>query len=290
MKEKKPLIAYLMSLLLFGSNGIVASYIALNSYEIVWTRTLIASLLMGFIFLLTRQKVRAFDNKVHFLFMLISGVAMGTSWMFLFEAYQQVGVSLATLAYYCGPVMVMALSPLMFREKMTWTKVAGLLAVMAGMVLVNRQALSEGKTVWGIVCGVLSAVTYALMVIFNKKASSITGLENVMWQLVTGFVTVTAFVGLKQGFAIHIPPDSVAPILILGLVNTGIGCYLYFTSIGKLPVQTVAICSYLDPFFAVLFSAVFLGETMSLIQGIGAVLILGGAAFGELFVIRKPVE
>jgi hypothetical protein len=44
---------------------------------------------------------------------------MGTSWMFLYEAYAQVGVSIATLAYYCGPVIVMVLSPILFRKKMT---------------------------------------------------------------------------------------------------------------------------------------------------------------------------
>ncbi|WP_264806901.1 hypothetical protein [Cytobacillus sp. NCCP-133] len=29
-------------------------------------------------------------------------MAMGTSWMFLYEAYAQIGVSIASIAYYCG--------------------------------------------------------------------------------------------------------------------------------------------------------------------------------------------
>jgi len=209
-------------------------------------------------------------------------VAMGTSWMFLYEAYAQIGVSIATLAYYCGPVIVMVLSPILFREKATSAKVLGFLAVLLGMVFVNGQALSEGQTAWGLFCGVMSAVMYAFMVIFNKKALSITGRENAMWQLITSFITVAIFLGLKQGWAIDIEPGNLLPILFLGIVNTGIGCYLYFSSIGHLPVQTVAISGYLEPLSALLFSAALLGEKLSLLQIFGAVLILGGAALGEL--------
>ena len=122
---------------------------------------------------------------------------------------------------------------------------------------------------------------YSLMVIFNKKAYNIAGLENAALQLLISFLTVAAYVGFKQGFEIHIPQSSILPILILGLLNTGIGCYFYFSSIGNLPVQTVAICGYLEPLSAVLFSVLLLKETMLPIQIIGAVMILGGAVFGE---------
>ncbi|MBR4056504.1 MAG: DMT family transporter, partial [Oscillospiraceae bacterium] len=88
--------------------------------------------------------------------------------------------------------------------------------------------------------------------------------------------------GIKQGYAMQIGPNNILPILILGLLNTGIGCYFYFSSIGKLKVQTVAICGYLEPLSAVLFSVSFLKETMLPLQIIGAVLIIGGAMIGEL--------
>lgn len=51
------------------------------------------------------------------------------------------------------------------------------------------------------------------------------------------------------------------------------------TSIGSLPAQTVAICGYLEPLSALILSAVFLGETLSIAQVAGAMLILGGAGW-----------
>jgi drug/metabolite transporter (DMT)-like permease len=121
------------------------------------------------------------------------------------------------------------------------------------------------------------------MVIFNKKAESITGLENSIYQLTTSFFTVAVFTYIKQRMTISPVLPSIFPILLLGIVNTGIGCYLYFSSIQQLPSQSVAIIGYLEPLSALIFSAVLLQERLAFIQIVGAVLILGGTAFGELF-------
>lgn len=278
---KTSYLKYIFALLLFGSNGIVASLIHLSSYEIVLLRTLIGSLLLIAIFFMAREKLTFYKYKTQSIFLAVSGIAMGTSWIFLYEAYDEIGVSLASLAYYCGPVIVMILSPILFRERLTKLKVCSFLVVLVGIFLVNGTAFENGVSVWGLACGLLSAVCYSLMVMFNKKAKDITGLENSMLQLFVAFLTVAVFVGIKQGYRMQIDTQSIIPILVLGLLNTGIGCYFYFSSIGKLPVQTVAICGYLEPLSAVVFSVIFLKETMLPMQIIGAVLIIGGAMLGE---------
>ena len=71
-------------------------------------------------------------------------------------------------------------------------------------------------------------------------------------------------------------------VILLGVINTGFGCWLYFSSLSKLPVQSVAVLGYLEPLSAVVLSALVLAERMSTFQTIGAVLIIGGAMFGEL--------
>jgi drug/metabolite transporter (DMT)-like permease len=80
---------------------------------------------------------------------------------------------------------------------------------------------------------------------------------------------------------------NIIPIVWLGVVNTGIACYLYFSSIHELPAQSVAICSYIDPLSALIFSAIMLNEQLSAVQIVGAILILGGAAFSELYHYKK---
>lgn len=126
------------------------------------------------------------------------------------------------------------------------------------------------------------------MVVCNKKSKSIVGLENSVLQLIIAFLTVAVFAGIRQGYAMKISTENIFPILILGFVNTGIGCYLYFSSIGNLSVQSVAICGYLEPLSAVLFSVFLLNETMQPTQIIGTVMILGGAILGECTAKKMP--
>ena len=112
-------------------------------------------------------------------------------------------------------------------------------------------------------------------------------MENSVIQLAVSFLTVAVFVGCKQGFVIEIPSNAWIWILILGIVNTGIGCYLYFSPLAKLPVQTVAVCGYLEPLSAVVFASILLDEKMTIVQIIGAVCIICGAMIGELVKIKK---
>lgn len=281
MPAKRAFIKYILALLLFGSNGIVANRIGLPSYDIVFLRTLMGSAFLAGLFLANKGKFSFFKRKREAAFIAVSGAAMGMSWMFLYEAYAQIGVGLSSLLYYCGPVIVMALSPLLFRERLSRTKLLGFAAVMAGVCFVNGRVMGGGQSLWGILCGAMSAVMYAFMVICNKKAEHIVGLENPLLQLVFSFLTVAVFVLAKKGLSMDVAAVDWLWILLLGLVNTGLGCYFYFSSIGDLPVQTVAICGYLEPLSAVLLSVLILKETMLPVQVLGAVLIIGGAVFGS---------
>lgn len=268
---------YLTALLLFGSNGIVASQIALSSYHIVFLRTMLGSILLLSLFLLTGKRFTAHKYPRDLVFIGISGIAMGASWIFLYAAYQEIGVSIASLLYYCGPVIVMMLSPLLFQEALTGRKTAGFLVVLLGVFLINEQT-AGGLNPTGFFYGLASAALYSLMVIANKKAKKVTGMENSCIQLSVSFLTVALFVLWKTGFSFEISSGDWIWIVILGFVNTGLGCYLYFSSISFLDVQMVAVCGYLEPVSAVLLSVLLLSEPMSLWQLLGAAFIIGGAA------------
>lgn len=283
----KNYLKYFLSLLLFGSNGIYASRIYLDSYEIVLLRTLSGSILLITLFLICGNRFTFWKSKKSLLMLIISGMANGASWVFLYEAYRHIGVSTASLCYYCGPIIVMLLAPIVFHEKLTWVKISGFLIVLSGICLINSQVLQEGGKPYGIICGLMSAVLYSIMVIFNKKCMDIKGFENATLQLSVSFLTVAVFVLFKQGLIIHIPAESIIPLAILGFINTGIGCLFYFSSIGILPVQTVSICGYLEPLSAVIFSVLFLKEAMPPLHILGAVCIIAGALWSEGIFLTK---
>lgn len=277
---------YVAALLLFGSNGVYAAGVHLTSSETVFFRSMLGGLLLATVFLITRRRSSAglVMSRAEVACVVCAGIGQAANWLFLYEAYKRIGVGMATVLDYCGPIIVMALAPLAFRERLTAAKVAGFCVVATGFVLVNVQSINGGADAWGLACGVMSAVSYAVMVMFNKKAGGELGLAGVALQMVVCFAAVALYVGATEGygFAASVPAADWPPLLMLGLVNTGIGCYLYFSSIGRLPVQTVAVCGYLEPLAAVVFAAALLGESMQALQLAGAVLILGGAVFAEM--------
>ncbi len=107
MKKNNNYLKYIFALLLFGSNGIVAQQIHMDSTNIVLVRTFIGSLLLLAIFYLTKNRMDLKNtDKKSLVFLTLSGIAMGCSWMFLYSAYQQIGVGMASLLYYTDPIIV----------------------------------------------------------------------------------------------------------------------------------------------------------------------------------------
>lgn len=282
------LFTYLAALLLFGSNGIIAAAIALPSSDIVLLRTFLGAFSLVTILAITqRHKLQAPSRPREAAALILSGAALGASWIFLFRAYQTIGVGVSSLLYYCGPIIVMALSPFIFGEKLTGGKIAGFIAVACGAFLIAAQGLGGNMPIAGIVCGIASAFCYALMVIASKGAPRIEGLENSALQLSAAFVTALVLTLVTQGTPSFFSPGIATStdwraVAMLGVVNTGIGCLLYFSAVAKLPVQTVAVVGYLEPLSAVVFSTVLLGEVITPVRLMGAALIIGGALFCEL--------
>lgn len=278
---KKEYIKYIFALLLFGSNGIVASNINLPSMQIVLMRTMTGSILLILIYLIGGNKFTGFKHKKDLIFIAFSGIAMGGSWICLYEAYKLTGVGIASLLYYSGPVIVMALSPFLFKEKLKPVKLIGFAAVICGILMINGNSINAINKK-GFILGILSAIMYAIMITANKGAKNIDGKENSTIQLFVSFIAVAIFTMITGNIETNITCNNWIWIMILGISNTGIGCLLYFSSIGKLPIQTVAVCGYIEPLSAVILSAFLLKEKMNTLQIIGAILIIGGALFAEI--------
>lgn len=157
----------------------------------------------------------------------------------------------------------------------------------AGAVLTGGVSLGHGADAKGIACALLCAIAYAGMILFSKKNRSITGIRNSAIQLTSGFLTALAYCLVKwiSGSAPEIlPPDGEwIPVLILGLVNTGFGCYLYFSCIPEISAQTVAVCDYIEPLSAVVLAALVLGEKLTFVQYAGGVLIMAGIVVWNLY-------
>ena len=279
MKAKINVIA---AMLMFGSIGLFVRGIALPSSVIALVRGVIGCFFLVTAGSLMKQPVNWKAVKSNWLVLVLSGAAIGFNWIFLFEAYRYTMVSCATLSYYFAPVFVILVSPVVLGEKLTKRKLCCAAGAVIGMILVsNVLFLDQGENgLIGIFFGLMAAVLYASVMILNKFMKGLSGLETTAAQLGVAAVILLPYTLLTSAEPFSavlssVPAVSWILLAFVGIVHTGVGYLLYFSAMKKLPAQTVAVLSYIDPVTAIILSAVILGETMSGPQMAGAVLILG---------------
>lgn len=98
-------------------------------------RALFGSICLTAMLLITRKEFTLLCDRRSLAFLVGAGVCMGLEWMFLYEAFHQVGVGTATLFYFIGPVIVMAISPVLFKETLQPLKLVGFAVVLAAVFL-----------------------------------------------------------------------------------------------------------------------------------------------------------
>ena len=117
--------------------------------------------------------------------------------------------------------------------------------------------------------------------IMNKFMGEVESYERTVVQLIVAGLVVLPYAWFTMG-DITFNPKSAILLVVVGVVHTGFTYLLYFGAMKKLKSQTVAILSYIDPLVAVLVSVVVLKETMTVMQVIGGLLILGFTLWNEI--------
>lgn len=275
-------IKVITSMLIYGSIGLFVRYIPLPSSVIAMIRGIIGAPFVLLVMLLAGKKSELKSVKGKLLPLGISGAIMGLNWILLFEAYRFTSVAVATLCYYMAPIFIVAVSPLLFKEKLGKRKLICIAAALFGMVLVS--GLGEGaNSLKGVILALSAAVLYAAVVSINKLCGEVSPYGRTFVQLASAALILLPY-NLFSGSLSGLNPGLAGGLMLIlvGIVHTGFAYYLYFGSMEALPAQSLAILSYIDPVTAVLLSALILREPLTAAAIIGAFLILGAALISEL--------
>ena len=292
MNNNRDKLMMIAAMTIFGTIGIFRKYIPLPSSTLALARGVIGTLfLLTLVLFVKKQRLDGGAIRRNLAFLVISGALIGFNWILLFEAYQYTTVAVATLCYYMAPVIVVMVSPFLFKEKLTPLKAACVAVALAGMVFVSGipqsgfGGISELK---GILLGLGAALLYATVVVLNQYIRDIPAYDKTIMQLGMAAVAILPYTLLTENFAdISFTPIAVLMLLFVGIVHTGIAYTLYFGSMSGLKAQTIALFSYIDPVVAIILSAVILQENIGLWGVIGAVMVLGSTMVSELFGEKK---
>ena len=282
----QPLLMLIISMFIFGTIGIFRRFIPLPSDVLAFGRGI-----TGAAFLLIVMKIRghrfSFDEirMRDAVLLFLTGALMGFNWILLFEAYNYTTVATATLCYYMAPVIVILLSPLLFKERMTGRQKLCAVLSAVGMVLVSGVldgANGKAGNIRGIFLGLGAAVLYASVVLLNKWLACVPVYEKTVIQLFAAAVALLPYMAAQGTLrSYQLTAREVILFLMVCLVHTGLAYAMYFGAIPFLSARTCALFSYIDPVTAVILSAAMLREPMTVPASAGAVLIIGAAVYSE---------
>ena len=291
MQKRSALFRMIAAMAIFGTIGLFRRLIPLPSSLLALLRGGIGALFLLLLMAFRRRKFSAAVRE-NGLLLLLSGAAIGFNWILLFEAYNYTTVATATLCYYMAPIFVLLASPAVLGEKLTARRLFCILTALFGMILVSgvlEAGFSGLSELTGALCGLGAAVLYAFVILMNKEMKPMPSLERTVFQLAAAAAALGVYVPLKGEFSGFVwKPLPVFMTLTVCVLHTGVAYALYFRSVESLPAPILALFSYIDPVVAVLLSALFLKEPLTISTAVGAVLVLGSAVASDLPEKEKP--
>lgn len=235
----------------------------------------------GMVFLVGSEAQLAEISGRTLLFLVLSGLATGASWLCYFRALQIGDVNKVVPVDKSSTVLTILLAVLSLHETLSWTRGIGMVCIAAGTYLMIEKKQSTGAAKAGgswLLYAAGSAVFASLTSILGKIG--ITGVEsNLGTAIRTGVVLIMSwmmvFVTGKGAQVRKIPKNELGFICLSGLA-TGGSWLCYYKALQDGPASVVAPIDKLSILVTILFSYLVFHEKLSKKAAVGLILVVGG--------------
>lgn len=233
------------------------------------------------VFIIGSQSTIVNINGKTFLFLILSGLSTGGSWLCYFKALQLGDVNKVVPIDKSSTILTMILAFIFLNEKITINMVIGMIGIAIGTYLMIQKKEKAEKIVkrkaW-LIYALLSALFASLTSILGKV-----GIENVESNLGTAIRTIVVlvmawiivFATKKQRDIKKIDKRSLI-FLILSGVATGASWLCYYKALQDGLASIVVPIDKLSILVTVLFAYIFLKEKLSKKSLLGLILIVVG--------------
>ena len=235
----------------------------------------------GMVFLVGSEAQLAEISGRTLLFLVLSGLATGASWLCYFRALQIGDVNKVVPVDKSSTVLTILLAVLFLHETLSWTRGIGMVCIAAGTYLMIEKKQSTGAAKAGgswLLYAAGSAVFASLTSILGKIG--ISGVEsNLGTAIRTGVVLIMSwmmvFVTGKGAQVRKIPKNELCFICLSGLA-TGGSWLCYYKALQDGPASVVAPIDKLSILVTILFSYLVFHEKLSKKAAVGLILVVGG--------------
>ncbi|MFV3380572.1 DMT family transporter [Pseudomonas sp. NY15354] len=218
-------------------------------------------------------------TRTTFLLAVASGMAIVGNWVLLFASYSKASIAIGTAVYNVQPFMLVGLAALFLGEKITLPKMTWLSLAFLGMLAIvsahgNGQG-GAGEYLLGIVLALGAAFLYAVAALIIKRLSGTPPHVIALVQVTTGILLLAPWVG-GEGLPGETP--TLASLLTLGVVHTGVMYVLLYSAIQRLPTALTGALSFIYPIAAILVDWIAFDHRLAPLQWLGVATILLAAA------------
>jgi drug/metabolite transporter (DMT)-like permease len=272
--SKRSLFEIHLAVLLFGLAGLFGKWLTLSPVIIVLGRVFFASIILGLLVGLSKQKIKISSGK-DCLYFLLLGFILSIHWISFFKSIQVSTVAVGLLSYSSFPVFTTFLEPLFFREKMAKRNILYAFLCVIGVFLIIPKFDLSNSIYQGVLWGLFAGFTFSVLTILNRHLA-----QRYSGSLIAFFQdSVSTLLLIPFFFAIQpvLSTKNILLLCILGVFCTAGAHSLFIKGMKYIKAQTASIISSLEPVYGIVMAFFFLQEIPSLRTILGGVIILGTA-------------
>ena len=236
-------------------------------------RFVIAAIVMVCVMIVRR--IRFPRGRVLLGLVLMGGLGyVGQSFAY-FTALTMASAGLVALLLYLYPAIVTLLAVLIFKDRLTLTKLGAVLLALVGTVL-TIGPIGSGHTL-GILLGIASALIYSIYILVGSRITPQAGsIPSSTIVMISAAIVYSCVVSI-QGPAFPVTPLGWAAIVAIALISTVLAIVAFFAGLERIGPSRASTISTFEPAVSVVLAALVLGESFNAFQVVGGCLILVAA-------------
>lgn len=275
---------------IWGFTAVLGKLISLEALDLVWYRMLFASVIMTFVVLLNKEKIKVpFNVLVGF---IVSGIIIALHWLTFYQAIKVSNVSITLACLSTGAFFASILEPIFYKRKIIWYEVLFGLIVIFGLGIIFKV---ETQYTNGIYLAVTSAFLSALFSVINGKYAKEYSPNIIsVYELSSGFLFLSVYLYFADSYSPAFFALSSNDLLWLFLLSSICTAYAFSASVKVMKFLspfTVMLTINLEPIYGIILVLLIFpeNEKMSPMFYIGAIIILATVVANGIMKSRKKL-
>lgn len=260
---------------IWGFTAILGKLISLEALDLVWYRMLFASVIMTFVVLLNKEKVKV---PFHiFIGFLLCGIIIAAHWLTFYQAIKVSNVSITLACLSTGAFFASILEPIFYKRKVIWYELLFGVIVVIGLGIIFNV---ETKYTTGIYLAVSSAFLSALFSVINGKYAKEYDPNIIsLYELSSGVFFLSGYLFFAGSFTPAFFALSMNDLIWLFLLSSICTAYAFSASVKVMKFLspfTVMLTINLEPIYGIILALLIFDDTeeMTPLFYLGALLIL----------------